>query len=281
MTKFSYIILAFPILFSACHTGQLNNLLDLPVSLKENSALEYTNQDRLLWTIEDAGNPNALYALDAKGQLTKTIEIENAENIDWEDLASDQEENIYIGDFGNNEKTREHFTIYKVSKPGKAMKRSSAEKIAFTLPSTMESQDFEAFFLYENKFYIFSKGTKETIMISVENSIGDHVAQLVTTSKLDGKDNQITAADISADGKTIVLLNHEKLWKLSKFKADKFFEGTVEIIPFGHTSQKEGIVFITKDEVLISDELKNNNGGNLYHLELKGKKSAEGTNQNK
>lgn len=281
MNKINVFAIAACILLSSCQTGQLDNLLDLPVSLKENSALEYTNQDRLMWTIQDAGNPNALYALDAKGELAKTIEINNAENIDWEDLASDTEENIYIGDFGNNKKDREHFTIYKVAKPGNAKDSASAEKIAFTLPNTMESQDFEAFFLHENKFYIFSKDNNEAFVISVENSIGNHVAQLVTSFTLDGKNNKITAADISADGKTIVLLNHEKLWKLSKFKGDKFFEGNVEMIPFGHTSQKEGIVFITKDEVLISDELKGNSGGNLYHFDLKDKKSVENTKQKK
>lgn len=275
MTKSHYLIFAWLLMLSACQSGNLENLLDLPESLKESSALEYTYHDRLLWTIQDAGNPNYLYAMDAKGELVKTIEIDNAENIDWEDLASDKEENVYIGDFGNNKKKRENFTIYKITKPGKATERASAEKISFTLPNTVPPQDFEAFFLYKEKFYIFSKDKKEVILVSVANKIGDQIASLVTKFKLKGKNNYITAADVSVDGKTVVLLNHDKLWKLTGFKSDNFFEANVEAMPFNHTSQKEGIVFITNNEVLISDELDDHEGGNLYHFDINSKGSKQ------
>jgi len=271
MSRIHYTSILLLGILSSCHSGKLQNLLDLPISIKENSALEYTYHDRLMWTIQDAGNPNYLYALDSKGALERVLEVENAENIDWEDLTSDKEENVYIGDFGNNRKDREQFAIYKVSKPGEAKKRVSAETISFTLPSNVPSQDFEAFFLYKGKFYIFSKDDKKGVLLSVENTIGSQVARLVTKFNLKGKDNKITAADISADGKTIVLLNHEKLWKITKFTSDNFFEGNIETLPFDHASQKEGIVFVTNDAVLITDELHDNEGGNLYRFNLKQK----------
>ncbi len=268
MLKTAYLIFFSLLIFSACQTGKLDNLTDLPDGLKEVSALEYTPTDRMLWIIEDSGNANNLYALDAKAQLTKTIKITNAKNEDWEDLTSDKRGNIYIGDFGNNSKKRDDFTIYKINSPGKVKDTATAEIINFKLPKDLKSLDFESFFLFKNRFYIFSKDDKKGVMISVENKIGDQDAKLVTKFNLDGKDDKITSAAISADGKTVILLNHDKLWKLTNFKSDNFFGGKIEAINFEHKSQKEGIVFITETEVLITDENDGGEGGNLYRFKL-------------
>lgn len=267
--KFLHLIIVLHfVLFSSCQTGKLENITNLPFGMKEASALEYTANDRLLWVIEDAGNPNTLFALDGKGQLYKTLKVDGATNTDWEDLTSDLEGNIYIGDFGNNKKDREDFQIYKVERPGKANKNCKAETIAFKLPEGMDSMDFEAFFLLKNKFYIFSKADKHGVMISVENKIGNQVAKTVTEFNLDGKHDKITSADINTDGQTVVLLNHEKLWKLTNFKSDAFFEGNIEAVEFDHESQKEGIVFITENEILITDEESSSEGNNLYRFKL-------------
>jgi len=268
MTKIATNLLLYLFILCSCQTGKLDNLTDLPLGLKEVSALEYTSTNRLLWIIEDAGNSSNLFALDEKGQLTNTIQVSNSENDDWEDLTSDSYGNIYIGDFGNNSKKRDEFVIYKVSSPEKDSNIIKAEKIEFELPKEMESEDFEAFFLHNNLFYIFSKDDKKGVVISVENKIGKQDAKKVSDFNLKGKDDKITSADISEDGKTIVLLNHEKLWKLTDFEGDDFFGGHVEPLGFEHDSQKEGIVIIAKNEVLITDEQNGPEGGNLYRFKL-------------
>lgn len=268
MLKHTCLLFVSLILLSTCQTGKLDNLTDLPNDLKEVSALEYTPADRLLWIIEDSGNANNLYALDAKAQLTKTIKITNAKNEDWEDLTSDKQGNIYIGDFGNNNKKRDVYTIYKINTPAKVTDTASAEIINFKLPKDLKPLDFESFFLFKNRFYIFSKDDKKGIMISVENKKGDQKAKLLREFNLNGKDNKITSAAISTDGKTVLLLNHDKVWKLTNFKSNDFFAGNIEAIDFSHKSQKEGIIFITETEVFITDEYSNGEGANLYRFEL-------------
>ncbi|MEM6515999.1 MAG: hypothetical protein AAF688_07430 [Bacteroidota bacterium] len=268
MFKSAAKLLLYVFILSSCQTGKLDVLVDLPFGLKEVSALEYSKDERLLWIIEDSGNSNTLYALDAKAKFTKKLIVNGAENEDWEDLAIDENGTLYIGDFGNNSKDRKKFQIYKVLNPAKAEKSVTAEPIEFTLPKKMKSEDFEAFFLHKNTFYIFSKDDKKGVMISVENKIGKQVARKVDDFNLDGKNDKITSADISEDGKTIVLLNHEKLWKLTNFKDNNFFNGDVEKLEFEHDSQKEGIVFITENEVFITDEKDDSEGGNLYRFKL-------------
>ncbi|TXE19340.1 hypothetical protein ES692_03395 [Psychroserpens burtonensis] len=267
--KLNIYLLLFTILIStSCHTGKLTVVADSPSSLKEISAIEKTVNSDLLWVIEDAGNKNNLYGLNAKGDIIKDISIDNIQNIDWEDLTSDDSGNIYIGDFGNNNKERKNFAIYKVTNPEKASAVSTAEVISFKLPKKMKSQDFESFFLYNDYFYIFSKDHKETKLFKVPNTIGDHEASYLSEVKLKGKNTKVTSADISEDGKIVALLNHDKLWKLTDYTSDDFLNGTIEAIEFNHDSQKEGINFISSRKVLITDERTKNEGGNIYSFGL-------------
>ena len=150
--------LLFTILFltASCNTGKLTVISDLPTSLEETSAIEKCTNSDLLWVIEDAGNKNNLYGLNRKGQIIKDIDIDNIQNIDWEDLTSDASGNIYIGDFGNNDKKRKRFAIYKVSNPSDSGNSVNAQVITFSLPKDMKSEDFESFFLHNNTFYIFT-----------------------------------------------------------------------------------------------------------------------------
>jgi hypothetical protein len=261
------VLLLFVIVFS-CSKGNLIVTADLPSILSEASALQMTRTSNDLWIIEDAGNTNTLYAIDSLGKLTKEITIENAKNKDWEDLTTDSIGNIYIGDFGNNSKKRNKFTILKIEKDSIKRKTAIAKFINFKLPKTTKSKDFEGFFLHQGFFYIFSKEHKKFITLKVPNEIGTHTATIISEYKFEGNQNRITGADISPDGKTVVLLNHEKLWKLTNFKANQFFSGKVESIPFNNSSQKEGICFKSNSEVYIADETTKNEGGNLYRFNL-------------
>ena len=96
-------------------TLALNNQKNLPVTLNESSALVYT--DGNLWTLNDGGNAAAIYRIDpANATILQTVNISNATNIDWEDLAAD-ENYIYVGDFGNNANgNRTNLRILRITK---------------------------------------------------------------------------------------------------------------------------------------------------------------------
>ncbi|MEZ4803582.1 MAG: hypothetical protein R2797_12490 [Gelidibacter sp.] len=260
---FQQLIISALLLWS-CDTGKLKVVADIPNHLKEVSAAEITSTSDLIWVIEDAGNDNHLYGLDNKGNIKKDLIVLNSENKDWEDLTSDDEGNIYIGDFGNNSKKRENFTIYKIANPENAKDKVSAEAINFKLPKGKKSEDFEAFFMYKDSFYIFSKESKNCVMLKIPNTLGDHTAELAKEFNLDGKKNLITSADISDNGKTVVLLNHDKVWKLTNFESDDFFGGKIEALPFDFTSQMEGVCFKDSSTLYLTDESNGAEGSNLY-----------------
>jgi len=259
-------LLLLLLLSFSCDTGNLIVLADLPSSLNEVSAAQITNKSDLLWVIEDAGNENHLYGLNEKGKIIKDLVVINSKNKDWEDLTSDQNGNLYIGDFGNNSKKRKKFTILKIVNPENAKKEVTAEKIHFTLPKDEKSQDFEAIFLLDNFFYIFSKNDEHSKLFKIPNIVGDNNAKFLANFNLDGKHNKVTSADYYKN--KIVLLNHEKAWLLSNFENEDFFKGDIKSFNFNHDSQKEGVCFKNDSTLYISDEYAGMHGGNLYEFML-------------
>ncbi|GGG40189.1 hypothetical protein [Bizionia arctica] len=235
--------------------------------MKEASAAEKVVGSPLIWTIEDSKNSNSLFGVDTNGNLVREIEISNAKNIDWEELTSDSLGNIYIGDFGNNKKERDHFTIYKVPNPEGIAHKTFADLITFKLPKNVKPLNFEAFFIYKNHFYILNKKKKETMLFKVPNTIGNHTAEYVCSFNLENG-GKITSADISKDQKTIVFLNKNTIWKITNFDTDDFCNATIEPISLNHISQKEGVCFKDNSTIYITDERIWFIGGNIYTLKI-------------
>jgi len=175
---------------------------------------------------------------------------------------------LYIGDFGNNGKTYKQFYIYKVLNAATLINKTKAETISFRLPKTIKPQNFEAFFLWNNYFYLFSKDSKNVNLFKVPNLIGKHTAEFISVFNFKTRNSSITSCDISKNGEKIILLNNDKIIVLSNFSSDDFFNGTIDYFYFNHTSQKEGICFKTNNKVLINDEYSHLKGGNIYEFSL-------------
>ena len=236
----------------------------LPKALNEASAAEVLPNSDLIWTLEDAGNKAVIYAVNTRGELVKKLKVKDVKNKDWEDLTSDKQGNLYIGDIGNNSKKRKSYTIYKITNPNSAIDQVSTERIKFSLPEGQNSLDFEAFFALGNSFYLFSKQHKKTKVFEVPNSPGEHLAKLITSYAFEGKNIRLTSAALNRKGNKIALLNHTHIWILSEFKSTQFFGGKVERFDLGHDSQKEGLCFIGSNSLLITDEFNQGKGGKLY-----------------
>lgn len=281
-----HLLLLF-VLFHGCTQkpwyGNLTYLGKLPSKLNEVSGIAMVN-DSLIWAIEDNGNKNRIYALNLEGKLVKEVKVENAKNRDWEDLAKDKEGNLYIGDFGNNANERKDLCIYKVPNPDQWKKgKLKAEKIAFHYPEQKEFPpkksnlrfDCEAFFYNDDFLYLITKDRSrpyegKAFIYKVPAIKGNHPAKLIGefVSCLDSQFCSITAADISPDGKRIVLLGSGFIWLFSDFTSEDFTQGNLQTIDVLYRTQQESICFVDNHTVLIADEQSKTKGRSLYSYTL-------------
>lgn len=270
------------LLWSSCQNfGQLIFVTDLPKQLKEVSGNETFPNSEIIWMINDSGNASKIYGVSKNGEIFKEVLIDK-KNKDWEDLTTDKQGNLYIGDFGNNKNKRKNLRILKITSKGLQQEKSAAEKIVFDyenqkkFPPKKEKQffDAEAFFYFNNHFYIFTKSRVkgkfgQTFLYKIPSKKGKHKAKLIGQFYNGDKNSSwITSADISEDGKKVALLSQKNILIFSDFDTDDFFSGNLKKIPLTHHSQKEGICFKDSNTLLITDEKTGFHGRNLYALKI-------------
>lgn len=270
----------------SCNTASetIKEIFVLPKKISESSAVEVTEKSDLIWTLEDSGNEPQLFALNKKGKIINTLHITNIQNTDWEDLTSDKQGNLYIGDFGNNDNSRKDLSIYKITASDLTKKETTvAETVSFFYPEqtlfppkkSERFYDVEAFFISGDYFYLFTKNRSSkfdgtTLLYQVPNKAGNHPAKLLSSFKTCDNFNHcaITSADISPDGGKVALLSADKVWIFSGFKDNDFLSANVEQIELNSFTQKEGICFVDNQTLLITDEKDKKTGGKLYELVL-------------
>ncbi|WP_420320531.1 hypothetical protein [Flagellimonas sp.] len=255
----------------------------IPSSLSEVSGMVSTSPSTV-WIIEDNGNKDHIYSLNLKGQLIKEFKVKNAKNNDWEDLAKDDQGNIYIGNFGNNHNDRKNLSIYKIPNPDlEPGNKIEAEKIAFYYPEQKKFPpkksellfDCEAFFYNNGFLYLITKNrtrpyTGKALIYKIPAVEGSYEAELVGgfLSCTNQKFCSVTAADISPDGKRVALLGSGYIWLFSNFSGEDFTKGTQRTIDVKHRTQQESICFLNNNTLLIADEQSQTKGRNLYSYSL-------------
>lgn len=267
--------------------SKLEVLTTLPKFIKEASAAEVTSASPdLVWTIEDQKNDNILFGFTKNGELKKEIRINNVKNNDWEDLTADDAGNIYIGDFGNNDNERQNLAIYKLNASDLAKDQADASEIVeFYYPEQTEFPakkkdriyDSESFFIFNNKFYLFTKNRSSkfdgtTSLYRVDNKPGQRlpakkISSFVTCDNFNHC--AVTSAAMSPDKKKVAILSSDKVWIFTDFKGDDFFSGKSQMIELDHFTQKEGLTFESNDSLLITDEAAKKGKSFLYRLQLK------------
>lgn len=253
---------------------QIPKKVKLPDILEEASGL-YIDEGNKLWWINDSGNAPALYVTNAKGELQSTINLK-AINNDWEDLTHDTDGNIYIGEFGNNANKRKNLKVYRYNPISEAL-----DSIAFTYPDQTEfpppseqrNFNMEGFIWLNNKLHLFSKnsiskGNDYSKHYTLSTSKREQVAELRDSVLL--KNRVVTAAAISPDRQTVVLLTYDfkvrwkffprskvSLFIIKNFKDDDFLSGTIteqRVRFFAPVTQYECVDFIDNETVLIASE---------------------------
>lgn len=284
MKQIFLIVVIFSLLLLSC-TGNGQQLTEIgSTDLKELSGLEYLPQSKTLWGLEDSGNQNKIYKIGKNGKTLSAITITNVMNNDWEELTSDAEGNLYIGDFGNNDNIRKDLAIYKINKDQLTGKTAvSSAKIAFYYPEQIAFPpkksgmmfDCEAFFEFKGNFYLFTKNRSAKFdgsfyVYKVPNRAGSHKALLLGKLSTCGnfKKCAVTAADISPDGKKAVLLTGDKVFVLTGLGEGNFTRVKMQIHELGFASQKESICFMDNETLLIADEKEKKTGGKTYQLKL-------------
>lgn len=243
----------------------VEELGNLPMTISETSGLLFHN-GRLI-THNDSGNTPQLFELDTVSlEITRTITLTNAENIDWEDLAQDSEY-MYVGDFGNNVGTRNDLVVYRVNKEVYATANTvQAERINFRYPDQVDFSntgnsdwDAEAFIALDDRLVIFTKQWQKngTVAYSIPKTPGVHIAERLGEFDSEGL---VTGATYNPISDVLFLIGYSAILGPFTLRIDapnipSIFGTAPTKMSFGNgLAQIEGITYVDVDTYFVSSE---------------------------
>lgn len=237
------------------------------------------------WAHNDSGSDEVFYRVTPEtGNLPQLIELKNAKNRDWEDIAA-WNDTLYIGDFGNNSNDRQNLGIYIVplSEIGNSGNETVPEFEWSFLPFSYTDQtnyspqpedssvyDCEAMVVRNGQMHLFTKSRKNYNTVHYRINPSNNAADIVESFSSNGL---ITGASLSPDGKLIALVGYDLrpfiptvfCWLLWDWPAgtDQFFAGNKRRIELGsalQVGQVESIGFNSNRTAYISNERTTFNG---------------------
>ena len=220
-----------------------------------------------LYTHNDSGGAPLLYEINASsGETLRTITVNNATNVDWEDLATDGTY-LYIADTGNNAGSRTEFSVYRLPLETLGQQDAvDAEQIRFAYPGS-EPLDAEALIAVGGQLYLFTKGWDDYVcrLYRLPALPGVHDALLLGEQTLR---MLVAGAAPDATGERVALVGYtdpynevlpfkSMLVTLDGFGGDAFFSGTVATYEIGDTpigGQYEAAAFNSDTELYLTAE---------------------------
>lgn len=255
--------------------------------LNETSGLINLNGE--IWTHTDNGGKTELYLFDTSdGNIIRTVDIKEANNTDWEDIAFD-ESYVYIGDFGNNYGSRTNLNIYRIKRQDLASSNEvEAKKIEFSYSNQTSFEpsyhntnfDCEAMISAGDKLFLFTKNwiDNQTNVYKLPNKPGEHTAEYLFSFDVGCL---ISGAEWHPSLNNLYLIGYNQsggsyTWVFRDFSGTDFFSGNSIKLIWTSLTQIEGICMADASGVYVSSE---KFGGELdptlYYLNLSGFMNVE------
>ena len=230
--------------------------------IKESSGIvaSYRNKG-LLWTHNDSGDKNRLFAMDANGKGTREFYLEGSNNRDWEaiSMANFPEGSfIYVGDIGDNNNEFPTSTIYRVPEPeitGSTPQSNILQNIQkITYKYSDGARDAEAFLIDQSSkdIFIISKreSSKRLYRLAFPQSYTQtntaEFVQELTFSAGAGTPLYIVDGNVSVDNKEIIIKNYLQIfhWKRNANESiPDALKRTPKMQPYLAEPQGEAICF--------------------------------------
>ena len=188
------------------------------------------------WVHNDSGHPSELHLMSTEGTRLASVTVEGVQNIDWEDLAAFDHEGkryLLVADTGDNGGLRRTLALVVVEEPAvitDGLRLRPAWTVRFRWPDGARDCEAVAVDAAAGEVLLVSKKRVPPELFRVTLRPGDDRLQTarrigrlrgiaqpsaaeLTQNPVYGRyRSQVTAADLSPDGRTLAVLNYQAVY---------------------------------------------------------------------
>ena len=188
----------------------------------------------VLWLHDDGGNPARLFAVGTRGQRLATLRLEGVPKTDWEDIAAfelDGRAYLLVADVGDNGGLRRTLQLHVVEEPARIenARLKPAWSIAFRWPDGARDCEAVAVDAARGQILLVSKKRQPPELFTLPlRPSGMRLLTATLVGRLAGMPQpdaesrrtsprrarlagQVTAADVSPDGRTLAVMTYRYL----------------------------------------------------------------------
>jgi len=215
----------------------------------------------VLWTHNDSGDPNRVFAFNTHGEHLGVYYIDGAGALDWEDMAvgpgpGSGVQYLYIGDIGDNLSQRELKYIYRVPEPDVDSNQTpidttiyGTEIITYKYPDGKRDAETVMVDPLTKDIYVVSKRENNVRVYRAQypQSITD---TLILEHKVTLDSTQITGGDISPSGLEILIKTYFNIFYWYREPGQELWDALANeplIVPYVWEPQGEAVGWEPKD----------------------------------
>ncbi len=237
--------------YFSCPTGEFDQELGIVEhqDITETSGLAVSRYNpNQLWVHNDSGDEGRLFLLDKSGDHLGELDL-NVDAIDWEDIgiiqSTEDSSYLYIGDIGDNEEERENIVIHRVREPTSITDPPEVTSFTLTYPDQPHNAESLVVHPHTGKVYILTKDLEKTqifVWNEEEGILQETNRFSFPALEMEGSP-LLTAADISPDGRTLLIRTYTAIWAFDANILDGSAIETVCDLPSPAEQQGEAISF--------------------------------------
>jgi hypothetical protein len=215
-----------------------------------------------LWAHNDSGTEPVLFCMTLRGTSCGTTRLDGASALDWEDIASRQvgkEGILYVADIGDNERVRDHVTIYRVSEPAKGARRVETE--GFDLMFPRRPFDAEAVIVEpetEDLYVITKDFAGRADVFVARGPLGSTTTlEPVGSVRLAGPLAVVTGASLAPSGDRVMLSTYAAGYELTlppDSSFDEIWDQHPVRVDLGSHAQGEAVAYLASGDVVSGSE---------------------------
>ncbi len=213
--------------------------------ITESSGLARSTYDRpTVWTHNDSGGTARIYAIGQDGATQAVVTLAGVRARDWEDISNGPDHALWVGDIGDNRKTRSTIQVYKLTEPATlATQTVAATKYELAYPDGRHNAEGLMVHPVTGRVYVVSKSPFGGAIYAAPPVLSTTSVNRLT--RVASTPLKITAAAFSPDGSRFALCNYATAYVY------RTFGGVATVMKKPSLNQGESLEFTADGTTLL------------------------------